>query len=86
MVSLVAIARLSYGKALSQYLIARGITAQQLQNGAVSPAVLDEARAFAIEQAKRNMNKAAADLDFLAAAKYRDEMWALQQYLKVWKV
>ena len=40
----------------------------------------------AMEQAKRNMQKAAADLDFLAAAKYRDEMWALQQYLKVWKV
>ena len=40
----------------------------------------------AVEQAKRNMQKAAADLDFLAAAKYRDEMWALQQYLKVWKV
>ena len=39
----------------------------------------------AIEQAKRNMQKAAAELDFLAAAKYRDEMWALQQYLKVWK-
>ena len=39
----------------------------------------------ALEEAKRNMNKAAADLDFLAAAKYRDEMWALQQYLKVWK-
>jgi excinuclease ABC subunit B len=39
----------------------------------------------AVEQAKRNMQKAAADLDFLAAAKYRDEMWSLQQYLKVWK-
>ena len=39
----------------------------------------------AVEQAKRNMNKAAADLDFMAAARYRDEMWALQQYLKVWK-
>ena len=39
----------------------------------------------AVEQAKRNMQKAAADLDFAAAAKYRDEMWALQQYLKVWK-
>lgn len=39
----------------------------------------------AAEQAKRNMQKAAADLDFQAAAKYRDEMWALQQYLKVWK-
>ena len=40
----------------------------------------------AVEQAKRNMQKAAADLDFMAAAKYRDEMWALQQYLKVWKI
>ena len=39
----------------------------------------------AVETAKRNMQKAAADLDFTAAAKYRDEMWALQQYLKVWK-
>ena len=39
----------------------------------------------ALEQAKRNMQKAAADLDFMAAAKYRDEMWALQQYLKVWR-
>jgi excinuclease ABC subunit B len=40
----------------------------------------------AVEQAKRNMQKAASDLDFMAAAKYRDEMWALQQYLKVWKL
>lgn len=40
----------------------------------------------AVDQARRNMQKAASDLDFLAAAKYRDEMWALQQYLKVWKV
>ena len=39
----------------------------------------------AMEQAKKNMQKAAADLDFMAAAKYRDEMWALQQYLKVWR-
>lgn len=39
----------------------------------------------AMEQAKRNMQKAASDLDFLAAARYRDEMWALKQYLKVWK-
>ena len=39
----------------------------------------------AVESAKKNMQKAAADLDFLSAAKYRDEMWALQQYLKVWK-
>ena len=39
----------------------------------------------AAEQAKRNMQKAAAELDFLAAAKYRDEMGALNEYLKVWK-
>ena len=37
------------------------------------------------EQAKKNMMKAAAELDFSAAGKYRDEMWALQEYLKVWK-
>ena len=39
----------------------------------------------AVEQAKHNMQKAATELDFAAAAKFRDEMWALQQYLKVWK-
>ena len=39
----------------------------------------------AVEESKRKMQKAAADLDFTAAARYRDEMWALQQYLKVWK-
>ena len=38
-----------------------------------------------MEESKRKMVRAAADLDFTAAAKYRDEMWALQQYLKVWK-
>ncbi|MCQ2148948.1 MAG: excinuclease ABC subunit UvrB [Bacteroidales bacterium] len=37
------------------------------------------------DEAHRRMKKAAAELDFTAAAKYRDEMWALQQYLKVWK-
>lgn len=39
----------------------------------------------AVETAKANMKRASAELDFTAAAKYRDEMWALQQYLKVWK-
>ena len=39
----------------------------------------------AVEESKRKMQRAAAELDFSAAAKYRDEMWALQQYLKVWK-
>ena len=39
----------------------------------------------AVETARKNMQRAAADLDFPAAAKYRDEMWALQEYLKVWK-
>ena len=38
-----------------------------------------------VEEDKRRMKKAAADLDFTAAARYRDEMWALQEYLKVWK-
>ncbi len=38
-----------------------------------------------VEETKRKMQKAAAALDFSAAAKYRDEMWALQEYLKVWK-
>ena len=36
-------------------------------------------------EAKRKMQKAAAELDFTAAARWRDEMWALQEYLKVWK-
>ncbi len=36
-------------------------------------------------EAKRKMQQAAAELDFSAAAKYRDEMWALNEYLKVWK-
>lgn len=39
----------------------------------------------AVEEAKTNMQKAAAELNFAAAAKYRDEMWALGEYLKVWK-
>lgn len=38
-----------------------------------------------VEESKRKMTKAASELDFGAAAKFRDEMWALQQYLKVWK-
>ncbi|MBP5539887.1 MAG: excinuclease ABC subunit UvrB [Bacteroidales bacterium] len=38
-----------------------------------------------VKEAERNMKKAAAALDFPAAAKFRDEMWALQEYLKVWK-
>ena len=39
----------------------------------------------AAAEARRKMQKAAADLDFTAAAKFRDEMWALEEYLKVWK-
>ena len=38
-----------------------------------------------VEESRRKMNKAAADLDYAAAARYRDEMWALEEYLKVWK-
>lgn len=38
-----------------------------------------------IEEDRRRMKKSAAELDFTCAARYRDEMWALQEYLKVWK-
>ena len=38
-----------------------------------------------VEETKRKMQKAAAELEFTAAARLRDEMWALQEYLKVWK-
>jgi len=37
------------------------------------------------EEAKRKMQQAAAELEFNAAAKYRDEMWALNEYLRVWQ-
>lgn len=38
-----------------------------------------------IEEDRRRMQKSASELEFTEAAKYRDEMWALQEYLKVWK-
>ena len=38
-----------------------------------------------IEDDRKRMKKSAADLDFAEAARFRDEMWALQEYLKVWK-
>ena len=38
-----------------------------------------------IEDDSKRMKKSAADLDFTQAAHFRDEMWALQEYLKVWK-
>ena len=38
-----------------------------------------------VEEDRRRMQKSAADLDFGEAMRYRDEMWALQEYLKVWK-
>ena len=38
-----------------------------------------------VEDDRRRMKKSAADLDFTQAAHYRDEMWALQEYLKIWK-
>ena len=37
------------------------------------------------EDDRKRMKKSAAALDFTQAAHYRDEMWALQEYLKVWK-
>ena len=36
----------------------------------------------AIQQAKKNMEKAVKEMDFLSAAKFRDEMMALQERLK----
>lgn len=38
-----------------------------------------------VAEDKRRMQKSAAELDFAQAAHFRDEMWALQEYLKVWK-
>lgn len=38
-----------------------------------------------VEEDRNKMHKAATDLDFTAAARFRDEMWALEQYLKVWE-
>ncbi len=38
-----------------------------------------------IDDDRKRMTKSAAELDFTAAAHFRDEMWALQEYLKVWK-
>ena len=38
-----------------------------------------------IEEDRKRMKKSAAELDFTQAAHFRDEMWALQEYLKVWK-
>ncbi|MGN1226477.1 MAG: excinuclease ABC subunit UvrB, partial [Candidatus Cryptobacteroides sp.] len=38
-----------------------------------------------IEEDKSRMHEAASKLEFNKAAHFRDEMWALQQYLKVWK-
>ncbi len=38
-----------------------------------------------VEEDRKRMTKSASELDFNAAARYRDEMWALQEYLKVWK-
>ncbi len=40
-----------------------------------------EALQKAIEQARRNMEKAASELDFIEAARYRDEMAALQKLI-----
>lgn len=36
----------------------------------------------AVEEAKRLMKKASKDMDFLSAAQFRDEMFALQELLK----
>ncbi len=38
-----------------------------------------------LQEDKDRMHEAASALEFDKAAHYRDEMWALEQYLKVWK-
>ena len=38
-----------------------------------------------ISEDERRMRSSASKLDFTQAARYRDEMWALKEYLKVWK-
>ncbi len=38
-----------------------------------------------VAEDREKMKKAASELDFTAAARWRDEMWALEEYLKVWK-
>ena len=38
-----------------------------------------------IEEDRERMQHSAESLEFAEAARYRDEMWALQEYLKVWK-
>lgn len=38
-----------------------------------------------VEEDRSRMKHSAESLDFSEAARYRDEMWALQEYLKVWK-
>ncbi len=41
-----------------------------------------EALEKAIEKTQRSMEKAAAELNFIEAARYRDEMMALKELLK----
>ena len=55
-----------------------------LQDPVIRSMSRDQVEKMVLE-AKAKMNKAATELDFSCAARYRDEMWALQQYLKVWK-
>ena len=38
-----------------------------------------------IEEDRERMKHSAGNLEFTDAARYRDEMWALQEYLKVWE-
>jgi len=40
----------------------------------------------AIDKAKKQMEKAAKELDFIEAARFRDEMFALQELLNERKV
>ena len=70
------------GRGLDGYISAD--LAAVLQDPVIRSMSRDQVEKAAAE-AKRKMQKAAAELDFTAAARYRDEMWALEEYLKVWK-
>ena len=72
------------GDAYSQEGFIKADLAAVLQDPVIRSMSREQIQKMA-EDDKKLMHKAAAELDFAMAAHYRDEMWALEQYLKVWK-
>jgi len=58
-----------------------GVSTTMAAESLVTPMSKDQIQK-AIQQAKKNMERAVKEMDFLDAAKYRDEMLALQERLK----